>query len=122
MKIIYESTFNSIGLSAKESLADDFIITFGEGAPADVAEYCFIHTSTVNNAENITVGSKVSIGSNLYSITSVGDVARENLRDLGHITIRFDGAKNAEFPGTIHVSGKTPSQVELGTKFMILGD
>ena len=32
MKTIYESTFISVGPSANESLEDNFIITFGEGA------------------------------------------------------------------------------------------
>jgi hypothetical protein len=31
-------------------------------------------------------------------VTAVGDVAEQNLRELGHITLRFDGQPQAEFP------------------------
>jgi hypothetical protein len=31
-------------------------------------------------------------------VTAVGDVAEQNLRELGHITLRFDGHREAEFP------------------------
>ncbi len=31
-------------------------------------------------------------------MTAVGEVAEQNLRELGHITLRFDGHREAEFP------------------------
>ncbi len=122
MKVLYQSTFTSVGPLAHESLEDNFLITFGEGAPRDVAEYCFIHKVDVNRPENILPGNLITIGSHQYSITAVGDVARENLRDLGHITIRFDGAGTPEFPGTIHVTGNIPTAIEAGQKFLVLSE
>ncbi len=50
-----------------------------------------------------------------YAITAVGSVATQNLRELGHITVRFDGEAEAEFPGSIHVSGPTPTDIPLGS-------
>ncbi|PYB01951.1 PTS glucitol/sorbitol transporter subunit IIA, partial [Serratia marcescens] len=47
--------------------------------------------------------------------TAVGSVATQNLRELGHITVRFDGEAEAEFPGSIHVSGPTPTDIPLGS-------
>lgn len=122
MKTVYESTFISVGSSANESLEDNFIITFGEGAPQDVAEYCFIHRTDVNDGGAFNTGSVLAIGEQEYPVTAVGDVARENLRDLGHITVRFDGAAHAEFPGTVHVSGRAPASIEPGQKFRMLSE
>lgn len=122
MKTVYESTFIAVGSSARESLDDNFIITFGEGAPQDVADYCFIHRTEVNEGGAFDAGSVLAIGEKEYPVTAVGSVARENLRDLGHITVRFDGAAEAEFPGTIHVAGSTPASIEPGQKFRMLSE
>lgn len=122
MKTVYESTFVAVGSSARESLDDNFIITFGEGAPQDVADYCFIHRTEVNDGGAFNAGSVLAIGEKEYPVTAVGSVARENLRDLGHITVRFDGAEQAEFPGTVHVAGSTPASIEPGQKFRMLSE
>jgi len=122
MKTVYESTFISVGSCASESLEDDFIITFGEGAPKEVADYCFIHRTEVNEGVAFGPGSILTIGEKEYPVTAVGDVARENLRDLGHVTVRFDGAVQAEFPGTVHVAGRPPASIEPGHKFRIYSE
>ncbi|WP_413724798.1 PTS glucitol/sorbitol transporter subunit IIA [Sodalis sp. RH16] len=122
MKIIYESTFTDSGQLASESLEDNFIILFGEGAPKDVVEYCYIHRNIFKNDDHIKVGAIINIGDSVYSVTAVGDVASQNLRELGHITVRFDNAEIAEFPGTIHVSGMIPLGIESGQKFRVLCD
>lgn len=120
MKISYESTFISMGASAADSITDNFIITFGEGAPEDVAEYCFIHRNQINENDNITPGALLTLGDRRYLITALGQVACENLRDLGHITLSFDGAGTAAFPGTVHVEGTPPTVIELGQKLRVL--
>ncbi|ADO08091.1 PTS glucitol/sorbitol transporter subunit IIA [Pantoea agglomerans] len=120
MKTIYQSTFVAVGTSATESLEDNFIITFGEGALQDIADYCFIHRTEVNDGGAFDAGSVLAIGEKEYPVTAVGSVARENLRDLGHITVRFDGAVEAEFPGTVHVAGSTPASIVPGQKFRML--
>lgn len=122
MKTLYESTFISIGSSAPESIEDNFIITFGEGAPEDIAAYCFIHRNEINKNGNIVPGALLNLGDDHYPITAVGEVARENLSELGHITVNFDGAGKAEFPGTIHVMGSPPMAIRLGQKLRILID
>jgi PTS system glucitol/sorbitol-specific IIA component len=43
MQIIYQTTIIQIGECAREALADNMLITFREGAPADIQDYCFIH-------------------------------------------------------------------------------
>ncbi|UQY45760.1 PTS glucitol/sorbitol transporter subunit IIA [Erwinia sp. PK3-005] len=122
MKTVYESTFISVGLCANASLEENFIITFGEGAPQDVAEYCFIHRTEVNDGGAFAAGSVLAIGEKEYPVTAVGEVARENLHALGHITVRFDGASQAEFPGTVHVVGSAPTAIEPGQKFRMLSE
>ncbi len=52
-----------------------------------------------------------------YRVTAVGRVATANLRQLGHITLNFDGADIAELPGTVHLYGEPPQIIQLATKF-----
>lgn len=48
MTVIYQTTITRIGASATDALSDQMLITFREGAPADLEEYCFIHCPSVN--------------------------------------------------------------------------
>ncbi len=43
MTVIYHTTITRIGASAATALEEQMLITFREGAPADIEEYCFIH-------------------------------------------------------------------------------
>ncbi|CAK8737867.1 hypothetical protein SODG_001596 [Sodalis praecaptivus] len=43
MKTVYHTTFTRIGENARESLAENMVILFREGAPEDIEAFCFIH-------------------------------------------------------------------------------
>lgn len=120
MKTVYESTFIAVGGCAVEALDDHFLITFGEGAPGDVADYCFIHRPEHRGDAPFVAGAVITIGEQSWPVTAVGEVAEINLRELGHITVKFDGAAAAEFPGTVHVAGLTPAGITPGQKFRVL--
>ena len=98
MTMLYRTQVTHIGEYAADALDDNMMILFNDNAPADVADYCFIHPR--------------------YPITAVGDVVNQNLAELGHITIRFDGGAEAEYPGTVHVAGKCPEALVLGTELI----
>lgn len=110
MTVIYQTTITRIGQSAADALSDQMLITFREGAPADIEEFCFIHCHGELNGE-LKAGSQLELGEARYAVTAVGDVAEQNLRELGHITLRFDGQPQAEYPGTVHVEGPVPQAV-----------
>lgn len=119
MKIIYQTQFIEIGASAADALEDEMLITFKQGVPPDIAEYCFIH-SHGDMAEDIQVGDTVVFDQQEYVVTAFGDVANQNLRELGHVTWRFDGADTVEFPGSIHVKGgNTPKGLAVNSKLVI---
>lgn len=114
MSTIFQTTITQIGGCARDALLDNMLITFREGAPADIEEYCFIHQHG-ETAGELQTGGVMELGDQRYPITAVGEVATQNLRELGHITVRFDGETQAEFPGTIHVTGSTPADIPLGS-------
>ncbi|HBH14638.1 PTS glucitol/sorbitol transporter subunit IIA [Leclercia adecarboxylata] len=113
MTVIYQTTITRIGQSAADALSDQMLITFREGAPADIEEFCFIHCHGELSGE-LRPGSQLTLGDARYPVTAVGDVAEQNLRELGHITLRFDGQTAAEYPGTVHVAGPVPQAVTAG--------
>ncbi|AHG19005.1 PTS system glucitol/sorbitol-specific transporter subunit IIA [Chania multitudinisentens RB-25] len=119
MNTIFQTTIIHIGGCARDALLDDMLITFREGAPADIEEYCFIHQHG-NTAGDLQVGGAMELGGHRYPITAVGAVASQNLRELGHVTVRFDGEAQAEFPGSIHVIGPTPTDIPLGSTLKFL--
>ena len=108
MTVIYQTTITRIGQSAADALSDKMLITFREGAPADIEEFCFIHCHGEMNGE-LKAGSQLELGDARYAVT-----AGQNLRELGHITLRFDGQPQAEYPGTVHVDGPVPQAVTPG--------
>ena len=113
MQTIYQTTITQIGDFAREALTDQMLITFREGAPADIQDYCFIHQHGKTEGE-LHRGAYMELADVRYPVTAVGDVAMQNLRELGHITLRFDGQTAAEYPGTVHVAGPVPQAVAAG--------
>ncbi|HEI8867576.1 PTS glucitol/sorbitol transporter subunit IIA [Serratia sp. AKBS12] len=114
MQIIFQTTITRIGDCARDALQDDMLITFREGAPADIEAFCFIHRHG-DTAGELRAGGMMELAERRYPITAVGSVATQNLRELGHVTVRFDGEALAEFPGSIHVSGPVPEDIPLGS-------
>lgn len=119
MNTVFQTVFTRIGDNAPEALTEDMMITFREGAPEDIESFCFIHQHGDLHGE-LRAGDTLMLSDTRYPITAVGSVATQNLRELGHITIRFDGAGEAEFPGSLHVAGTTPTDIKVGSKLTIL--
>ncbi|MGI0117521.1 PTS glucitol/sorbitol transporter subunit IIA [Zooshikella sp. RANM57] len=117
MTILYSTHITGVGSYTSEALEDHMMILFDDNAPTDAADYCFIHPHAELSAE-IKVGNVLVLDQEAYPVTAVGNVANQNLAALGHITLRFDGAENAEYPGTIHVQGQTPKALNVGAKII----
>ena len=115
MTMLYRTQVTHIGEYAADALNDNMMILFNDNAPADVADYCFIHPAAELTGE-IKAGGQFVLGASRYPITAVGDVVNQTRAELGHITIRFDGGKVAEYPGTVHVEGICPDELVLGTE------
>ncbi len=114
MQTIYQTTITRVGENARDALEDNMMITFREGAPADIEAFCFIHSHGALSAD-LMPGCTLELGGHCYPVTAVGDVAGQNLRELGHITLRFDGHAQAEYPGCVHVSGPVPDDIAAGS-------
>ncbi len=90
MTVIYQTTITRIGASAIDALSDQMLITFREGAPADLEEYCFIHCHGELKGA-LHPGLQFSLGQHRYPVTAVGSVAEDNLSRTGscHPALRW---------------------------------
>ena len=70
MTVIYETTITRIGQSAPDALCDQMLITFREGAPADIEEFCFIHCHGDLNG-SLQAGIQFELGQHHYPVTAV---------------------------------------------------
>lgn len=116
--MVYETEIVDFGSSAEMFKAENMMILFGDNAPDDLADYSYIiKIHSVNG--KIEPGMVVSFNEESYEITAVGGVVEKNLGDLGHITLKFDGAREAELPGTLYLENKELPDVEVGTTISI---
>ncbi len=120
MMTLYKTKVINIGNEAEMFREEGMIILFGENAPESLSDYCYnIKVEPV--AGEIEAGMELSIGSEKYSVTAVGSVVRKNLSELGHITIKFDGSKEADLPGTLYVEDRALPEITIGEEISISG-
>ena len=127
----YRAVVQEIGPTVAEFLPHNILIFFGQSAPAELREVAVVHDGT-QLLFPLVSGDLLrfvlsSAGSNQesevlwYRVTAVGEAASNNLAELGHVVVHFDGATEAELPGAVSVEpGTTPSPV-VGMTFELLG-
>lgn len=119
MKLIYNTQITAVGDKAGDFLDNNMFIIFKENVPKELADYCYIHNEN-NLIENIEPGDKLYIDNTEYEITAVGDLVNKNLKQLGHITFRFSGDKDAAIPGTLFLKNKKIVPLREGTIIKII--
>lgn len=103
MTEIYETTVLGAGSEAATFAEQNMLVLFGDNAPDMLKEFCyFINVNPV--AGDIIPGNKFVVNDTEYEITAVGNVAQQNLVNLGHITLVFNGATKPHLPGAINVA------------------
>jgi PTS system glucitol/sorbitol-specific IIA component len=118
-RIKYQIQVTGIGPSALEFKEENMLVLFKEGAPGELLEFSIAHSVMVDLARNIEVGDKFVIDETEYVVTSVGDVANKTLFELGHATLKFDGAKSAQLPGYIHLFPDSFPRIKVGSRILI---
>lgn len=119
MKLIYSTTVERIGKCAEEFLEHEMFIVFKDNAPQELEDYCYIHSEN-NLVEDIKSGDTLYIDETEYKIMAVGEVVSQNLRDLGHITFKFNGSDEASVQGTLYLENKKIAPLAKGTIIKII--
>ncbi|MCG7337823.1 PTS glucitol/sorbitol transporter subunit IIA [Staphylococcus sp. ACRSN] len=116
---MYKTIVKDVGSEASAFSEENMIILFGDNAPDELIDYCYI--IEINSIEGeITESQKVLIGDKTFEITKVGASVQKNLADLGHITLKFDGSTKAEQSGTLYLEAADVPNIEVGTELKIV--
>ncbi|WP_347548493.1 PTS glucitol/sorbitol transporter subunit IIA [Pseudalkalibacillus hwajinpoensis] len=121
MEVIYQTKVNKLGPLVEEFYDEKMMILFKEDAPAELAEYCILHSENNLNGE-IKKGDTLQIDHHNYRITAVGSAVNKNLSTLGHITLKFNGEEEPDLPGTLVLEEKEMNHVQVGNVIKISRD
>ncbi|OUO41444.1 PTS sorbitol transporter subunit IIA [Megamonas hypermegale] len=119
MKKIYSTTVKELGPMVKDFIGEKMIILFGEMAPAELAEFCVVHTGN-ELTDTIEIGDVLKINDIEYKIVEVGCEVQKNLKNLGHICLRFNNNEEGEsLEGSLYLEDKEVQIPEIGTEIAI---
>lgn len=104
-----------IGELVSEFLAEGIMVFFGTSAPEELQEHSIVHTHG-ELVEELRPGDYVVVDGQRFHILGVGSVANENLRNLGHLVIKFNGLTEPEMQGDVTVAECTLPDVRIGTR------
>ena len=119
-EIKLRSTVVAVGDSVEEFRAARVLVFFNVGAPEELAEFSVLHEATVNLA-NVASGDSLRLGAETFDILAVGEVANQNLANLGHLVVKADGRRDPEMLGDVCVEARDLPRLVVGDPIEILG-
>ncbi|ERL04290.1 PTS glucitol/sorbitol transporter subunit IIA [Mitsuokella sp. oral taxon 131] len=119
MKKYYSTVVQELGVQVHAFKEARMLILFNENAPKELREYCVLHCG--NKLEDtVRAGDVFCLGKEEYRIVFVGSEVQKNLRDLGHITLRFNGNEEGEsLEGSLYLESKGVADVKVGDEIAI---
>lgn len=118
MTVLYKSTVTEIGELVPTFTAEGMLVFFGETAPEELRTFCIIH-KVEHQEGQIKTGDIVSIDGQEFEILSVGNVANDNLYNLGHLNLKANGNTEADMPGDVSIAQVPLPEIGVGTKIEI---
>jgi glucitol/sorbitol PTS system EIIA component len=119
-EIKLRSTVVGIGDSVEEFRAARVLVFFNAGAPEELAEFSVLHEATINLA-NVASGDSLRLGVETFDVLAVGEVANQNLANLGHLVVKADGRTEPEMLGDVCVEARDLPRLAVGDQIEILG-
>ena len=119
-QVRYTTTVTRIGEQVGEFIKQGIIIFFAEGAPEELHFFSVLHEPE-DTTGGLRVGDVVHLGDTDLRVTAVGDVANENMVNLGHIDLKANGADQAPLAGDLCVEEASLPELQPGTRMVIEG-
>lgn len=120
LKSIYTTEVTYKGIFASKFLAEGIMLIFPDTSDVhEIREYSFL-TKKADLHGDISLGDLVKIDDLTYTIIHLGEIAQNNLVELGHITIKFGPPVSSVMPGTIYLENQSIPRVEAGSVLSIL--
>lgn len=110
----YEMEVLRIGPMLSEFIAEGILVFFGEGAPEELEEFAIIHKHS-DLTSPVEPGDRFDIDGTVMTVTAVGEVANENIANLGHVVLKANGNSEPEMPGDVCVEALPLPDITVGT-------
>jgi PTS system glucitol/sorbitol-specific IIA component len=117
----YETTVTAVGEQVAEFVEQGLLIWFADGAPEELHFFSVLHRPTVT-VGGVRPGDVVRIDDSEFRVTAVGEVANDNMVNLGHMDLKANGATEAPLPGDICLEELPLPEPRPGTELVIEGD
>ena len=116
---MYQVTIKGKGAMIDAFREEGIFVTFGDNAPDTLKDFCY--SIDVNPVDGeVTPGCKLVIDGKEFKIVKVGEVANENLKNLGHVTYNFGGEDAECLPGTICMEKAELPALDIGSTIAIV--
>jgi PTS system glucitol/sorbitol-specific IIA component len=117
----YATTVTAVGEQVAEFVGQGILIWFAEGAPEELHFFTVLHRPTVTTG-GVRPGDLVRIDDTAFRVTAVGEVANDNMVNLGHMDLKANGAAEAPLPGDICLEERPLPEPRPGTRLVIEGE
>ncbi len=117
----YATEVTAVGEQVGEFVAQGLLIWFAEGAPEELHFFSVLHRPTVTTG-GVRPGDRLRIDDQTFRVTAVGEVANDNMVNLGHMDLKANGATEAPLPGDICLEELPLPEPRPGTELVIEGD
>ena len=117
----YAATVTAVGEQVPEFIGQGLLIWFAEGAPEELHFFTVLHRPTVT-AGGVRPGDLVRIDDKAFRVTAVGDVANDNMVNLGHMDLKANGEVEPPLPGDICLEELPLPEPRPGTTLVIEGE
>ncbi|MGP3915919.1 PTS glucitol/sorbitol transporter subunit IIA [Nonomuraea sp. 10N515B] len=114
----YASQVTAVGPMVPDFAEQRILVFFGGNAPAELHDFCVLHSATVATG-GLRVGDEIVIDDTVLSVLALGEVAEENLLNLGHLNLKANGETRAPLPGDVCVEDGPLPVPRPGSRFWI---
>lgn len=118
---LWTATISHIGSDSAMMIEEGVVILFGEPVPPALADVALVHTNSEKAVREIAPGDVITIGDATYTIDDLGELANNNLNELGHIVLYVNKTDQTVLPGAVIVSGATGITPTVGDVITITG-
>lgn len=115
----YATTVTQVGSLVPDFADKGMLIFFGANAPAELHDMSVLHDPEVT-VGGLEVGDVVVLDDVEFPILAMGAVANENLVNIGHIDLKFNGATTPPLPGDVCLPDNPPPTLAVGSTFRVL--
>mgnify|MGYP005674190543 FL=1 len=111
--IIYSSEIVKIGEQANLFLDDGIVVFLGANAPEELQDFAVIHKLEQISGE-IVIGTKINLSDTNLEVVSVGPVANENFKNLGHLVLKLDSSSEEAQLGDVRCTFDNKPNIKIG--------